>query len=148
MSGVDLSALLSKPADAVKPPKPLNDGIYLVQVESYKGENIQTKNGPTTKLVVTCKVLQELEVEQSNEVGELPKQRRVDFWMDPESLYRFKEFMENTLRIEGGGKQLLEMASEMNGRLFRAMIVQSAYTPKGKTESVMIDNIKDTMPVD
>jgi hypothetical protein len=148
-TGVDLSALLSKPADDVKPPKPLNDGIYLCQAESYAGRVVRSKDGTdVTVLTVTCKVLQELEVEQSNEVGELPKTRRVDFWLTPDSLYRFKEFMESTLKIEGSGKLLMEMATEMPNRLFKAMIVQSAYIPKGKTESAMIDNIKDTYPVD
>lgn len=141
---VDLSALLSKPASDVVPPKPLPDGIYLFQIESHTAKVAGQNNN--TVMEFTCVALQALDV--SVEEGELPKKRRLSFWLTPDALYRLKDFMVNTLGISEGGKTLLEMVPEMQGRMFKGMVTQSAYTPKGKTESVIIDNITDTYPAD
>jgi hypothetical protein len=142
MSQVDLSALLSKPAADVAPPKPLPDGIYLFQVEDHEAKVAGQNNNTVLEVNVTC--LQALEVSTPLEEGELPKKRRLSFWLTPDSLYRLKEFMEGTLQIEGGGKTLMDMVPEMKGRLFKGMVAQTTYTPKGKTESRIIDNITET----
>ncbi len=144
---VDLSALLSKPAEDVKAPVPFNDGIYLCQVENFTSKAVTTKDGDKTIIVFNTKVLQELEVGVPNEPGSMPRNRRVEYWLDAESLWKLKEFLEK-LGIEGGGKTLMEMVNEAPQRLFRAMIVQSSYTPKGKTEAQMIDNITDVYPAE
>lgn len=145
---VDLSALLSKPAEDVKPPVPLNDGIYLAQVESFTSKTVKTKDGDKTVIVFPSKVLQALEVGADNEPDALPKVRRVEFWVENDSLYKLVGFLADHLGISQGGKTVMEMVKEAPGRLFKCMIVQSSYTRKGKTESEMIDNITDTFPAE
>lgn len=144
-TNVDLSAILSKPATEVEKPKPLPDGMYLGQIKGYTSKVAGANNN--TVLDVQVDILQALDVEVAPEVL-AGKSRRISFWLTPDALYRLKDFMVKDLGIEEGGKTLMEMLSEINGRMVKCAIVQETYTPKGKVEPELIDNIKSTYPVD
>jgi len=146
MSGtnVDLSGLLSKPASEVVPPKPLPAGIYICQVGDHEAKVAGQKNNTVVEFEMTA--LQPTDNDPSD--CELPKRLRQSFWLTPDAMHRFKNFLENTLQIEGGQRTLLEMLPEAKGRMCRANVTQKAYTPKGETESVIINEIDKLFPLE
>lgn len=142
---VDLSSILSKPASDIEPPKPLPNGIYIAQIESYEtGRKAGEKQTPCIDF--NLKVLQPTDVDPSE--CELPKNIRHTLFVTEQSLFRLKDFLEGTLQIEGGHRTLAEMLPEARGRMLRVEVVQKAYTPRGATEPQMINNINKTFPLE
>lgn len=144
---MDLSAILSKPASEIKPPEPMPTGLYTAQVDKVEDpREINTKNGPTAVIDLSIKVLQPLDVEVPPTV-ELPRTMRYTLWLGETSLHMTRSFLENTLGIEAGNKTLGEMLGEVHGRMFRAEIIEKAYTPKNG-EPRMINEIGKTFSLE
>jgi hypothetical protein len=144
---MDLSAILSKPASEIKPPEPMPTGLYMAQVEKMGDpREVNTKNGPAPVIDLTIKVLQPLDVEVPPTV-ELPRSMRYTLWLGDNSLHMTRTFLESSLGIESGNKTLGEMLGEVNGRMFRAEVIEKAYTPSNG-ETRMINEIGKTFAVD
>jgi hypothetical protein len=144
---MDLSAILSKPASEIKPPEPLPTGLYLAQVEKMaEPREVNTKNGPAPVIDLTVKVLQPLDVEVPPTI-ELPRSMRYTMWLGENSLFMTRNFLESALGIEPGNKSLGEMISEVPGRMFRAEVIEKAYTPTNG-ETRMINEIGKTFAVE
>jgi hypothetical protein len=141
---VDLASLLSKPASEVTPPKPLPNGVYVLTVQDYEYREAGEKKTPL--LAFQIQATQPVDVDPSE--CELPKTLKLDMWLTEASLFRFKNFMEKDLQIEGGQRTMMEMLPETKGRMFRGEVIQKPYTPRGADEPVMINEIKTTFPLE
>lgn len=140
-----LSAILGKQASDVQPPVPLPNGLYVVQVTDYeyKAELGQNKN---PALDFSFKVTTPVDVDPSE--CELPKTMRNTFWLTEQSLYRLKDFLAETLKIESEGRTLEDMLPEAKNRMCQAEIVQAAYTPQGSDKPIQVNNFKRFFPLD
>lgn len=141
---LDLSGILSRPAETVKEPIPYPNGTYLMVVESFEGREVGEKKTPACDF--TCRILQPLDVELTPDLQEQLNngtRMRLTMWLSENALFRFKEFLERDLQIEGGNRTLNEMLPESVSRQFKAEIIQETYTPKGG-EPRLINNIKRT----
>ena len=143
---VELSSILSKRASEVKPPVLLPQGLYVAQIEKWSDVR-EIGDKKTPGIDCTYRVSQPIDVELPSDV-ELPRSVRQTHWLSEISLHRFKEFLTNVLLIEEGQKDLAEMIRESSGRMFRLEIIQKAYTPKGKTEPEMVNDVGNTFPLD
>lgn len=144
MTMVDLSKILSKPASDVQPPKPLPNGIYVGQVKDYEAREIGEKKTPAVEFSI--EILQPVDVDPSE--CELPKTLRFVQYLTDNSLFRFKDFLEQTLAIEGGQRTLLEMLPEAKGRMLQVEVVQDTYTPRGADTPQLVNNIKRAFKFD
>lgn len=135
---MDLSSILSKPASEIEAPKPLPAGLYMAQVEKI-GEVREVGQNKTPGIDFTYKLLQPLDVEIPPGV-DFPRSIRKTHFLSENSLFRFKQFLEDTLKIDGSGRTLGDMLPEANGRIFRVEIVEQMYTPKNG-EPTMINNV-------
>lgn len=144
---MDLSAILSKPASEIKPPEPLPTGLYMAQVEKMaEPREVNTKNGPAPVIDLIVKILQPLDVEVPPTV-DLPRSMRYTMWLGENSLFMTRNFLESALGIEPGNKSLGEMIAEVPGRMFRAEVIEKAYTPQNG-ETRMINEIGKTFAVE
>lgn len=146
MTPGDLTSILNKPADDIAPPKALPNGIYVAQVDGYEVKRLGQNNNPACEFQLT--ISQPLDVDPSE--CELPKKLRHTYWLTEDALFRFKDFLETTLQIQGGHRTLQEMLPEARGRMFRAEIVQATYVPKGKADAdaVIVNNVKQVLPLE
>jgi hypothetical protein len=144
---MDLSSILSKRASDIKPPEPLPTGLYLAQVDKMtEPREVNTKNGPMPVIDLMVKIMQPLDVEVPPTV-ELPRSLRYTLWLGENSLFMTRSFLETTLGIESGNKSLGEMISEVPGRMFRAEVIERAYTPQNG-ETRMVNEIGKTFAVE
>lgn len=143
---MDLGSILSKKAADLTPPVPLPQGLYVAQVEKF-GDVREIGQNKTPGIDMTMRLTQPLDVEVPADC-EFPRAMRMTHWLSESSLYRFKEFLTNTLGIEEGQKDLGEMIREATGRMFRVEVVQKAYTRKGASEPEMINDVGSTFALE
>jgi hypothetical protein len=145
---IDLSSILSRPASTIEAPKPMPQGLYVGQIEkALDPREINTKNGPTVVIDLMVKVLQPIDVEVPADV-ELPRTLRHTLWLGESQLHRTRDFLESTLKIEGGNRTLGEMLGEVQGKMLRVEVVEENYIPKGKDTPEVTNNIKGTFAID
>lgn len=145
---IDLSSILSRPASSIEAPKPLPTGLYMSQIEKQLDpREINTKNGPTVVVDLLVKVIQPLDVEVPPEV-ELPRTLRHTLWLGENQLHRTRDFLENTLKIEGGSRTLGEMLGEVTGKMLRVEVTERSYVPNGADTPVMVNEVGKTFALD
>lgn len=147
MTDLDLSSILSKPAESIKEPPLLPNGIYSAQVDGF---NVRKDVGQNKSTLISfdVSVLQALDVPlDPDQQASLPRKFKHDFWITDAALYRFKDFLEKDLGIEGGSRTLGEMLPEAQGRMCKVELFQSTYTPKDGSDPRMICNIRKSFPI-
>lgn len=143
---VDLSHIMSRKASEIEPPKALPTGLYLAQVEKV-GDVREVGANKTPALDITLRLTQAIDVEVPGDV-EFPRSVRHTLWLSEQSLFRTREFLESTLRIEAGNKTLGEMIQEMPNRMCRVEVIEKSYTPKGSDTPQMINEVGKTFALD
>jgi hypothetical protein len=145
---IDLSSILSRPASTIEAPKPLPTGLYVGQIEkSLDPREINTKNGPTVVIDLLVKVMQPLDVEVPPDV-ELPRTLRHTLWLGENQLHRTRDFLEQTLKIEGGARTLGEMIGEVQGKMLRVEVTERSYVPQGSETPQMVNEVGKTFALD
>ena len=145
---IDLSSILSRPASTIEAPKPLPTGMYMAQIEkSLDPRGINTKNGPTVVIDLLVKILQPLDVEVPAEV-ELPRTLRHTLWLGESQLHRTRDFLEQTLKIEGGSRTLGEMLGEVAGKMLRVEVTERSYVPQNSDVPQIANEIGKTFALE
>lgn len=102
---VNFSNLLSVAVDKIEKPKPLPAGTYTTIITKYEFD--ETKSEKKTPLCkVFLKVLSAGEDVDAEELGKIANlsERAISFsfYLTPDALWRFKEFLVDTLGLTGG----------------------------------------------
>ena len=122
--------------------------MYVGQIEKQLDpREINTKNGPTVVIDLLIKVLQPLDVEVPAAV-ELPRTLRHTLWLGENQLHRTRDFLENTLKIEGGSRTLGEMIGEVQGKMLRIEVTERSYVPQNSDTPMMVNEIGKTFALD
>lgn len=153
----DFSALLSKPADEIKKPKPLPIGSYSGLIQKFAYEEAKTprdKENPTKPVVnLTIGLDQAMEDVDSEALAEWIADgaqingRTYDytFWLTADAQYRVVEFAQS-LGIDTSGKTLGEIISEFPNNPVIASVehVQSKKAGQEDTYFANITNLVGT----
>ena len=145
---IDLSGILSRPAASIEAPKPLPQGLYVGQVEkALDPREINTKNGPTVVIDLLLKVLQPLDVEVPPDV-DMPRTLKHTLWLGETQLHRTRDFLEHTLKIEGGSRTLGEMLGEVTGKMLRVEVTERTYLPQGADQPQIVNDVGKTFAIE
>jgi len=115
-------SILDKPVDAIKPPEALPVGTYLCIVDG-PGEYVKVGKNDTPAFRVAFKPLQaqaDVDQEKLAEIlnGQALNDKKINanFFVTDAASYRLKDFCIDSLGIEGTGKSLRQVASEIQGK--------------------------------
>jgi hypothetical protein len=135
----DLTAILSKKASEIEPPKQLPVGQYMFSVLKWEQGETSNKN---PKITFTVNAIQALEVDDTIE---LPVSMRLDFVLTEAAAFRIKNFLSGTLGLGNDDSTLGELLQEANGKLFRGSVIHRLAQ---NDASRLYANIAETFPAE
>jgi len=117
--------ILSKKVDQIEKPKPLPVGTYLCLIDGA-GEYVKLGANQTDAIKIKVKVLQageDVDDEALIEAGGVSEKTLfVTLFLTEDAAWRSKKFLVETLGIDGDGKSLGELFTEIPGKTFRGVI--------------------------
>lgn len=127
-AGPDFSALLSKPTDEIKKPKPLPEGTYTLLCTKFEYREAKTPNDKENPVKATCQLsLRYQEAMSDVDSADLDealqgealttKATNYDLWLTPDAQYRVVELCK-TAGIDTEGKTLGEIIPELVNKTF------------------------------
>jgi hypothetical protein len=116
---------LNRKADEIERPKPLPVGTYLVTIPAQpEMKKIGQKETPAAEYTVrVVSAGPDVDQEALNAAGGCQgKTLRLTYYLTDESVYRFRDFLTDTLDIDPAGRTLGEMIPDSVNRMFNATI--------------------------
>ena len=141
----DLTALLSKNSDDVKPPSQLPPGTFMFRVTGYKSDRKSAAGNPAIDFDVEA--LSALDgVEQSQMEGiELPLTMRHTFYLTEKSLFRLRDFCKDALGVPSDGRSLKDILDDTPGRAFRGNVT---HRPNSNDPTRFYAEISEVFPAE
>jgi hypothetical protein len=123
---VDFQSILNTKVDEAEAPKPLPEGTYLGRVSGHEfGESSQKKTPYCRIHCQPTEAMDDVDEEALNAVlaqveNDLSRRTlREDFYLTENALFRLREFLENHLKLETGGRPFAEVIPEMDGQFVK-----------------------------
>lgn len=143
MSAPNFNEVLSKKYEEVEKPKPRPLGSYLAAIQGVPEQReISSKNGDMIALAFKCKIMAAVQVDDQEALADQgdimlwPPMSHDVFIHSPEGQWQLRQFLTETLGIEGEGKSLGEMVSESPGKQLLITLKHEPYTSKANTPEI------------
>lgn len=143
----NFTSVLDTPMDVIERPKPIPTGTYIGQIVGLPtSREVTTKNGEQETLNINVKIVAPQQVDSPdalNDYGDVTVARPLQrtFWFSkpaatPEELWAFKQFCNNTLKLETAGKSMKQVCAEMRGKQLIITVGHNVYNDKNSGEPV------------
>lgn len=149
---VDFRSILSTPMASVEAPKPPPVGTYQLKLGQYKQGTTQGESKtPYIEIPVTyVSPCDDVDTEQFEEFGGMAKlaksKNKITFYLTEDSIFRLKNFLENTLQIDTSSMTLQEAIAGINGAVCLGYVKHELSKKDGQTIFATID-AASTAPV-
>lgn len=123
----DFNQLLSTKMEDVKAPPPIPAGTYSAVIQSYELLESSQKKTPFVRFWIRpTDAKEDVDATALQAYGDLSKAKlRKDFFLTEDAFYRLKQFLEETLGIDGTGKTFNECLAQTTGASVVMSVKQS-----------------------
>lgn len=140
---VDFASILNKPVEDVKKPEPVPPGDFTAVVQGVPAQKTVKVQGED-RLVLSFKLklmspregVDSDALERCGDITALPPMNK-DIWVDtPQGEWELRNFLVNSLGIEGAGKSLGQMCGEAAGRQLVVTVKHRPYTDRDNQPAI------------